>query len=171
MTKRKNLNVYEISDEQREKERFGMKDNLVQKNLTIEWRHLDIGGETCERCSGTYGNILEAITSLEQSGELEGIQVEIIDNALKEDRIKESNLVLINDIPIERLLGAGVQYTECSSCGDLTGNTTCCRAVTLEGTTEETLPMEMIRAAIRAAINQTEMQGRKVLRTIYEPNK
>ncbi len=148
-----------------------MKDDMVQQGLTIEWRHLEIRGETCDRCSGTYGNILEAIASLERSGELEGIQVEIIDNALTEDRIGESNLVLINNIPIEHLVGAMVQYTECSSCGDLIGNTTCCRAVTSGGTTEETLPTEMIRVAIRAAINHTKMHGREVLRTIYEPNK
>ena len=148
-----------------------MNNNLVQKGLTIEWRHLEIRGETCDRCSGTYGNILEASTSLECSGELEGIKVEIIDTSLTEDRIGESNMVLINDMPIEHLLGAGVQYTECSSCGDLIGNTTCCRAVISEGKTEETLPTEMIRAAIRVAINQTKIQGRKVLRTIYEPNK
>lgn len=91
-----------------------MKGNLVQLSLTIEWRHLEIRGETCDRCSGTYGNILEAIASLDLSGELEGIQVEIIDNALTKDRIGESNLVLINNIPIEHLVGAKVQYTECS---------------------------------------------------------
>ena len=126
-------------------------------------------GETCDRCSGTYGNILEAMyASLERSGELEGIQVEIIDNALTEDRIGESNLVLINNIPIEHLVGAMVQYTECSSCGDLIGNTTCCRAVTSGGTTEETLPTEMIRVAIRAAINHTKMHG-KLCEQIYEP--
>jgi hypothetical protein len=135
-----------------------MRDTLVHKSLTIEWRHLKIRGETCERCSGTYGNILEAITSLERSGELEGIQVEIIDTALTEDRIGESNMVLINDIPLEHLVGAGVQYTECSSCSDLIGNTTCCRAVTSGGATEETLPTDMIRAAIRAAITRTKKQ-------------
>lgn len=136
-----------------------MKDNLAHKSLTIEWRHLEVKGETCDRCAGTYGNILEAITSLERSGELEGIQVEVIDTALTKERIGESNMVLINDLPIEQIVGARVQYTECSSCGDLIGNTTCCRAVTSEGETEETLPTEMIRAAIRAAIARIKEQG------------
>lgn len=125
-----------------------MKDNVEKKSLTIEWRHLDVAGSTCDRCAGTYGNILNAITELERSGELAGIEVGIIDTPLSKDRIGESNMVLINDVPIEQLTGAGVQYTECTSCGDLIGNTTCCRAVTSGGATEETLPVEMIRAAI-----------------------
>jgi hypothetical protein len=128
---------------------------MQQKNhLTIEWRHLEVRGGTCDRCAGTYVNILEAITSLERSKELEGVEVEIIDTPLTTDRIGESNMVLINDIPIEQLMGAGVQYTECSSCGDLIGNMTCCRAVTSGGTTSETIPEEMIRDAIRAIVKR-----------------
>jgi hypothetical protein len=139
-----------------------MKDNPAYKSLTIEWRHLEVKGETCDRCVGTYENILEAITSLERSGELEGIQVEVIETALTKDRIGESNMVLVNDIRIEELVGAEVQYTECSSCGDLIGNTTCCRAVTSKGETEETLPTEMIRAAVRAVIARIKEQGKKI---------
>lgn len=127
-----------------------MKDNQVKQNLTIEWRHLEVGGATCDRCAGTYANILEAVTSLEKDHRMEGIEVEIIDTALPEDRIGESNLVLINGIPIEEVLGAGVAYTECSSCTELVGKPTCCRAVT----GEETLPVDMIRDAIVAAVKR-----------------
>jgi len=63
-------------------------------------------------------------------------------------------MVLINDVPIELVPGTEVQYTKCSSCGDLAGVPTCCRAVTSRGTMEETLPVEMIRAGIRAAITR-----------------
>ena len=100
---------------------------------------------------------MEVITSLERSGELEGIQVEVIDTALTEDRIGESDMVLINYTPIEQLVGAGVQCTECSSCGDLIRNPTCCRAVPSEGDTKETFPTEIIRAAIA----RTKEQGQK----------
>jgi hypothetical protein len=128
---------------------------MQQKNhLTIEWRHLLVRGGTCDRCAGTYANILEAITTLERSGELAGPEVEIIDTPLAKDRIGESNMVLINDVSLEQLVGAGVDYTVCSSCGDLIGDTTCCRAVTSRGTTEETLPVAMIRDAILAALNR-----------------
>jgi hypothetical protein len=119
--------------------------------LTIEWRHLEVGGETCNRCAGTYGNIMEAITSLEKDHRLEGISIEVIDTPLAQDRIGESNLILINSIPLEQLADAGVWYTECASCSDLTGNATCCRAVSRGGATHETLPVEMIRDAILAA--------------------
>jgi|WetSurMetagenome_2_1015567.scaffolds.fasta_scaffold163774_2 hypothetical protein len=126
---------------------------MQQKNhLTIEWRHLEVRGGTCERCAGTYANILEAITALERSGELAGIEVEIIDTPLTKDRIGESNMVLINRVPIEQLVGAGVQYTECPSCGDLVGSPTCCRAVTAGGAPEEILPVDMIRAAVLRAM-------------------
>jgi hypothetical protein len=125
-----------------------------ENHITIEWRHLDVRGETCDRCAGTYANIREAVTPLERSGELEGIGIEIIDTPLAKDRIEESNMVLINDVPIELVLGTEVQYTECSSCGDLVGVPTCCRAGTSGGTMEETLPVEMIRAGIRAAITR-----------------
>jgi hypothetical protein len=125
-----------------------MKDTIAKKNLTIEWRHLEVGGETCDRCAGTYENIREAVRSLEKNGRLEGVRVEVIDTVLPPDRISESNMVIINDVPIEQRAGAGVQYTECASCGELLGNTTCCRAVTSGGVTEETLPVEMIRTAI-----------------------
>lgn len=132
-----------------------MKNNQANQNLTIEWRHLEVGGETCDRCAGTYTNILEAVTSLEKDHRLEGIEVEIVDTALPEERIGESNLVLINDVPLEELLGTGVAYTECSSCTDLLGKNTCCRAVT----GEETLPVEMIRDAIVAAVKRKNTEG------------
>jgi hypothetical protein len=125
-----------------------MKDNVGKKNLTIEWRHLEVGGETCDRCAGTYGNILDAITELEKDHQVEGVLVEIIDTALSQDRLGESNMVLINGVPIEQLLSAEVQYTECSSCSDLIGSAACCRAVTTGETTAGTLPVEMIRTAI-----------------------
>jgi hypothetical protein len=81
---------------------------MWKKNLTIEWRHLDVAGSTCDRCVGTYGNILDAITELEKDHQVEGVLVEIIDTALSQDRLGESNMVLINDVPIEHLVGAGV---------------------------------------------------------------
>lgn len=126
--------------------------------LTIEWRHLEVGGETCDRCAGTFANIMDAITTLEKDHRLEGISIEIIDTALGPDRIGESNLVLINGIPLEQLAGAGVRYTECASCSDLTGNATCCRAISRGDAAHETLPVEMIREAILTAAKRMNIQ-------------
>jgi hypothetical protein len=83
--------------------------------LTIEWRHLDVGGETCVRCSGTYANIVEALRSLDRSGDLKGISVTIVDTPLPEERIGESNLVLMDGVLLEDLIGAGVTQTNCTS--------------------------------------------------------
>jgi hypothetical protein len=126
-----------------------MNDNQ-EAMLTIEWRHLEVGGETCDRCAGTLRNIMEAITTLEKDHKLEEITIEVIDTVLGPDRIGESNLVLINGTPVEELVGGGVYYTECASCSDLTGKAACCRSVSREGATHETLPVEMIRDAILA---------------------
>ena len=119
--------------------------------LTIEWRHLEVGGETCDRCAGTFQHIMEAITTLEKDHRLEGITIEVIDTPLARNRIGESNLVLINGIPLEELVKGEVAYTECASCSDLTGNATCCRAISRGDAAHETLPVEMIREAILAA--------------------
>lgn len=31
------------------------------KTLKIEWRHLDVGGETCERCYDTGENLVNEV--------------------------------------------------------------------------------------------------------------
>ena len=123
------------------------------KNLTIEWRHYDKEGATCDRCSttgNTLGSVMDALrdelTSL-------GINIIFIETKLAEDRISESNLILLNGIPLEELLaGAQASENECESCSCLTGAATSCRTVEYDGQIHEDIPAGLIRYAVYKAI-------------------
>ena len=47
------------------------------QSLDIEWKHLDVGGETCDRCSETIQGIRNIVKELKQDGILSGINVTI----------------------------------------------------------------------------------------------
>ena len=49
--------------------------------------------------------------------------------------------------------GVAVTETECNSCGELTGQPTQCRAVTVDGRTHEAVPAELIRSALCRVAN------------------
>ncbi len=121
---------------------------MKEKLLEIEWEHLRIAGETCERCSGTIATIRQVLGDLRKKGRLAGIKVRVRETPLPPERIAESNEVLINGIPIEELLSAGVGETSCPSCASLTGQPSCCRAVELEGEVYEELSAPVIRRAV-----------------------
>jgi hypothetical protein len=127
--------------------------NMPAKNmLIIEWKHLDVEGETCERCSGTIREIHRAVDTLKREGKLEGITVRVRETSLSADRIQESNEIRINGIPIEEVLVGTVQDTSCPSCSALTGQSTCCRALTVEGVEYEDIPASEIQRAIEIVI-------------------
>jgi hypothetical protein len=120
-----------------------------RKNLDIEWKHLDVAGRTCDRCSGTIEAVARVLDELQEEGALEGIAVKIRETPLDEERIEESNEVLIDGVPIESILPVRVGTSSCPSCASLTGQeSTCCRTVEYEGETHEQVPEELIRAAI-----------------------
>ena len=119
-----------------------------QKLLLIEWKHLDVEGETCERCAGTIQEIRRAVEGLQKEGKLEGITVRIRDTPLSADRIGESNAILINGVPIEAIVAAEVAPTPCPSCSTLTGQESCCRALDVGGTRYEQVPADLIRSAV-----------------------
>jgi hypothetical protein len=122
--------------------------------LTIEWRHLEIGGFTCHRCSDTGTHLGRAIGRLRREGMLDGIDLNLEETVLSPEEIDQSNTVLINEVPIEDLLDISVTFTECSSCADLTGESECCRAVSAGHQVFEEIPEEMIRAAILKVIER-----------------
>jgi hypothetical protein len=126
----------------------------AKKMLIIEWKHLDVGGETCERCSGTIQEIRGAVETLKREGRLEGITVRIRETPLSPERIQESNAILINGAPIEEILAGTVQGTSCPSCSALTGQPTCCRALTVEGVEYEAVPASEIQRAIEIVIGR-----------------
>ncbi len=127
---------------------------MKERLLEIEWKHLRVAGETCERCSGTIATIRQVLEDLRKEGRLTGVKVRVRETPLPPDRIAESNEVLINGTPIEQVLSAGVGTTSCPSCASLTGEPSCCRTVELEGEVYEELSGSIIRRAILAVLGK-----------------
>jgi len=120
-----------------------------QKDIRVEWRHYDKGGSTCDRCSGTGINLAAVIKEFTERG----VTIELQETLLSADQMSESNLVLINGVPLDELLTGGVVgESECPSCGCLTGKKTSCRTVQCDGQIYEELSLELIRRGIEAVL-------------------
>ncbi len=121
--------------------------------LVIEWRHYETGGATCRRCSATGANLRRVVHQLERELAPTGVRVLFVETPLSGDRIGESNLILINDTPMEELLeGVNASENPCPSCGCLTGREEFCRTLEHDGRVYEELPEEMILMAARQAL-------------------
>jgi len=122
------------------------------KTLTIEWRHLDVAGETCDRCYDTGENLANEAKRLRRTLEPHGIEVVVIDTKLGDDQIPESNTILFNGVPIEDILDIKISENYCDSCTMLLGQQTYCRTVLFEGNEYEDVPAKAIRqAALKTA--------------------
>lgn len=125
--------------------------------LVVEWRHLDVQGQTCDRCRDTGSALREAIEALSADFARSGVLIEYRETRLDPFDIAASNGILVDGTPIERLLpDASVTHTCCASCGELVGAATDCRALKLGGALYETIPAELIRMALRAALANRE---------------
>lgn len=119
--------------------------------LVLEWRHYGKEGQTCERCSDTGVNLATVVADYAQ----QGINITVQEVLLPYDRILESNLVLINGIPLEELLtGSEAGETSCDSCSCLSGQDTSCRTILYDGIVYEELAPELIRAGIQSYFKQ-----------------
>ncbi|PKM84646.1 MAG: hypothetical protein CVU86_06340 [Firmicutes bacterium HGW-Firmicutes-11] len=117
------------------------------KTLTIEWKHLDVEGETCDRCYDTGENLANEVKRLNRSLQPQDIEVVLVDTKLDETMVQQSNSLLFNGIPIEDILEIKVAENFCSSCTDLIGKETYCRTVEFEGNEYEDVPAKAIRQA------------------------
>ena len=117
------------------------------KQLIIEWKHLDVKGETCDRCYDTGENLAAEVKRLNRALQLQGVQVEYIETKLDDTQIPESNVILFNGIPIESILDIKVAANYCESCTALLGADTYCRTITFEGNEYEDIPAKAIRQA------------------------
>ena len=115
--------------------------------MLIEWRHLDLG-ETCGRCSDTGANLWAVITELGQEHLLDNVELELENTILPPERMDESNVVLINGIPVEKILDPGVTFAGCSSCPDPSGEEGHCPGASTGRDFFKAIPVEMLRAAI-----------------------
>lgn len=119
------------------------------KKVSIEWRHYDKEGETCTRCNNTGDNIKSAIKTISNSPELKGVQIDYIETKLEADRMPESNSVLINNLPLEKILNATTSENHCHSCSCLAGESTNCRTIELKDKIYEVIPEELVIDAIK----------------------
>jgi len=117
------------------------------KTLKIEWRHLDVEGETCDRCYDTGENLANEIKRLKRALQPQGIVVEYAETKLDDAEIPQSNTILFNGIPIEDILDIEVSKNFCDSCTALLGAETFCRTVIFEGNEYEVIPAKAIRQA------------------------
>ena len=125
------------------------------KTLSIEWRHYEKAGLTCERCAATGSSVKEVVSELSNELAGKGITVIFTETPLPEELMSQSNLLLFNGVPLETILdNATADENNCPSCSCLTGSETSCRTVNYEGNTYEEIPAELIRQAAYKVIGR-----------------
>ncbi|KUO58293.1 MAG: hypothetical protein APF84_05520 [Gracilibacter sp. BRH_c7a] len=117
------------------------------KKLIIEWRHLDVEGETCNRCYDTGENLNQEVKRLNRALQPQGIEVEWFETKLDDTQIPQSNTILFNGVGIEDILNIEVSQNYCDSCTTLLGNETYCRTIQYDGEEYEDIPAKAIRQA------------------------
>jgi hypothetical protein len=120
---------------------------MNMKSLKIEWRHLDVQGETCDRCYDTGENLANEVKRLKRALEPQGIEIALTETKLDDSQIPQSNTILFNDVPIEDILDIKVSENHCESCSALLGKDTYCRTVVFDGIEYEDIPAKAIRQA------------------------
>lgn len=124
------------------------------KHLEIEWRHFEKEGETCDRCAGTGGEVHRAIKAISSDLEASGWGIIFKETPLPDTQIAESNIILLNGIPIEEILPKARKSENCCvSCGEMLGTPTSCRTIEYKGQIHETIPAAIIREAVDIYVN------------------
>lgn len=123
------------------------------KTHLIEWKRFVQQGRTCQRCADTGVTLRQVIRELNTGCAKARVRFRLKTTRLPASRLAESNVVLIDGQPLERLVpGVRVVETNCSSCGELSGAPSKCRALAFDGQTHESVPADLIRVAVcRAA--------------------
>ncbi len=122
--------------------------------LVVEWRHLAVGGETCERCGATRTNVRAAVEAMRPVLAAQGVTLELREVELSPDEIAHSNEVVVDGTLVEDLIGGTAAVSDCPSCGDLVGAPCSCRTVKVGDEVLEELPEAMIAAAIMTAADR-----------------
>lgn len=117
------------------------------KTLKIEWKHLDVIGETCDRCYDTGENLTQEVKRLRRALQPLDIEVELIETRLDKFQVSQSNIILFNGVPIEDILDIKVAKNCCDSCTALLGTETYCRTAMYGGNEYEDIPAKAIRQA------------------------
>ena len=124
------------------------------QRLEIEWRHLELDGGTCLRCSETGDSLQQVISDIQEELETQGVKLLFTETTLPEEDLPQSNLILINGRPLESILsGATAGENYCSSCSCLTGRDAYCRTISYDSETYEEIPGEVIKKAVRIVLD------------------
>ncbi len=129
------------------------------KILKIEWKHLDVEGETCNRCYDTGENLNAEVRRLNRALKHQGIEVEWFETKLDDTQIPQSNTVLFNGVPIEDIINIKISENYCDSCTALLGNKTYCRTIIYEGVEYEDIPARAIREAAYKVLGIAETKA------------
>jgi len=130
----------------------------MKKELVIEWKHAERNVEKPPEAFEETGMTLAAVLAeIRMLLEMEGVGVRVIETVLPDDAAAESECLLFNGIPVEKLLeGVEVTATACA-CASCESCETCgeeeaeCRTLRYNGEEYEAIPPEQIgRAAAKA---------------------
>ncbi|UCE71853.1 MAG: DUF2703 domain-containing protein [Nitrospiraceae bacterium] len=132
--------------------------------LKIKWQRLLIDeiGQTCPRCGSTENEIDKAVNTLNRSLAPLGIDViiekKVLDSVTFAKNVLESNRIWINDVPLEKWLGAEVDQSLCCDvCGDAE-----CRTVKVGENIYETIPADLIvKTGLIAASNMIAIESKE----------
>jgi len=136
---------------------------MKKEQVIIEWKHLNVEGETCDRCSDTGKNLSDEVDRLNKTLNSEGIEVELHEIKLDGRDLKDSNSILINGSAIESLIEIQIVENYCESCSSLLQEEAYCRAVVYKGKEYEEVPLNAIRDAVYHALNREEEPSFQIL--------
>ena len=119
------------------------------KTHLIEWKRLVKHGRTCDRCEDTGATLRRVVRDLNTGCAKARVRFRLKTIRLPAARLAESNAILIDGQPLERLVpGVRAVETDCPSCGELNDKPSKCRALVADGRTHESVPADLIRAAV-----------------------
>lgn len=122
------------------------------KEITLQWQRLVEDGQTCPRCSDTGDAVRQAAATLGDALAALGIGLRLEESELASTEFAhaplESNRILLQGRTLEDWVGAETGQSPCCEvCGPND-----CRTVTVDGTTYEAIPADLIiRAGLLAA--------------------
>lgn len=124
-------------------------------HLQIEWQYLDRSDEsetrnTCVRCSETGESLDSVIKDIATECRPAGWHITFEETKLTTDALSQSNMILLNGVPIEDVLpNAKASTSYCRSCCDMIGDPgASCRTVEVGGEAYEAIPTSLIRQAV-----------------------
>lgn len=137
------------------------------KKLIIKWQRLVQNNTTCPRCADTGLEIEKAYIKLKESLKHFNIEVLLEKHELTETEFNKnpliSNLILINDKPLEAWISAETGQSKCCSvCGDEE-----CRTIQFRGNIYEAIPENLIiKASLIAASELIPIDKKSSILTI-----